>query len=225
MHITPWRDVPIADCGEGMVQLTGLTSMPWHQHLNRAGALNEIWLRIGTAQRLWAAHKYLPKGTRLLVLDAWRTIELHQTIIEEDRLDIINNPELDDVIDPRDINPKHPAPSLTGGRVGVTLCDDDLIPLDMGSPVRRVCPQARLYYYYDKRSENSKEFHKRRMLLCSVMTRAGFSSDSGAWWRYQYGTQQHHALVGGPAQYGLVTDLPGDHLPRAFNKVKYSNGE
>lgn len=216
MALTPWRQVPIEDNNESLVRMTGLHSRSWHREIGREGSLNEVWLRIGTARKLWEAQHFLPRGIKLMVLDGWRPIRLHQQIVEADILEIKDRPELEEILDPRDLSPLHPAPSLTGGRVGVTLCDDLGEPLDMGSVVRRPCPEAFTYHYYDKRGKNAKLYHGRRMCLLVAMTRAGFSSDTGAWWRFQYGTQQHHALVGGPAQYGLVTKLPGDHEERAF---------
>ena len=213
--LTPWREVPIKDNGEGLVILTGLNSNPWHRHIGREGALDEVWLRIGTIKKLWEAQSYLPKGTRLLVLDGWRPVELHRKIVEADVLEIASQPELEIILDARDTSPKHPAPSLTGGRVGVTLCDQSGQSLDMGSIIRKPCPQALMYHYSHSRAEKNKQIHDRRMLLCSVMTRAGFSSDGGSWWRYQYGTQHHHSLVGGTAQYGLVESLPEGH-----NRIK-----
>lgn len=216
MHLTPWREVPIEDNQEGLVRMTGLYSKAWHREVGRAGSLDEVWLRLGTARKLFEAQSYLPLGIKLMVLDGWRTRELHKQIVEADLEEIADRPELEDILDPRDLSEKHPAPSLTGGRVGVTLCDDMGEPLEMGSVVRRPCPEAFTYHYYGKRSEKSKLYHGRRMCLLVAMTRAGFSSDPGAWWRFQYGTQQHHSLVGGPAQYGLVDQLPGDHAERAF---------
>ena len=217
MPLTPWRQVPIEDNQESLVRLTGLFSTPWHQQVGRAGALNEVWLRLGTARKLFEAQTYLPKGVKLMVLDGWRSTEFHSKVVEADVLEIFERPELEEIIDPRDTSPLHPAPSLTGGRVGVTLCDDEGTPLDMGSVVRRPCPQASTYFFHDKRSESSKLLHGRRMCLLVAMTRSGFSSDNGAWWRFQYGTQQHHALVGGPAQYGLVEQLPGGHQLHAYS--------
>lgn len=216
MSLTPWRQVPIEDNNESLVRMTGLYSNPWHHQLGREGSLNEVWLRLGTARKLWEAQDYLPQDLKLMVLDGWRPRELHRQIVEADIQEIADRPELEEILDPRDLAPGHPAPSLTGGRVGVTLCDPEGEPLDMGSVIRRPCPEALTYHYHGRRSKQAKLYHGRRMCLLVAMTRAGFSGDSGAWWRFQYGTQQHHSLVGGPAQYGMVTRLPGDHEERAF---------
>lgn len=217
MSLTAWRHVPIEENGEPLVRLTGLYSQSWHRTMGRPGSLDEIWMRVNTNRNLFKAQSYLPQGIKLLVLDGWRPVALHQKIVTADLLEIAAHPELKEILDPADITAKHPAPSLTGGRVGITLCDDQGEPLDMGSVVRHPCLEALTYYYHDKHSEQAELFHKRRMCLLAAMTRSGFSSDGGAWWRFQHGTQHHHSLVGGPAQYGLVTHLPGDHEARAFS--------
>ena len=211
--LTPWKRVPISDNGEGLVILTGLTSKPWHNYIGRDGSLDEVWLRVGVAKKLWEAQSYLPKGTRLLVLDGWRPRALHKKIMEEDLKAIKSTPDLQIILDPPDLTKDHPAASLTGGRVGVTLSDEKGM-LDMGSIIRRPCPEALMYFYSNSSVLDHQLFHQRRMLLCSAMTRAGFSSGMGSWWRYQFGTQEHHALVGGEAQYGLVKGLPSGHKYR-----------
>lgn len=211
-----WRNVEIRECGESLVRLTGIWSLPWHAEHGVDDALSEVWLRVGVAKMLWEAEDYLPDDVRLLVLDAWRPSQLHQRLIAGDRQEIIERlgrqnaePYLETLLDPPDLDPNHPAPSLTGGRVGVSLCDLDGRPLDMGSAPRELSERSLTEYF----TSDDNPFHERRQTLIAAMTRAGFSSDRGAWWRFQFGTQMHHLLVGGPAIYGMVDSLPPGHPP------------
>lgn len=212
----PWRDIKINECGESLVRLTGIWSLPWHASQGVDDALSEVWLRVGVAKMLWEAQDYLPEDTKLLVLDAWRPKRLHKRLVEGDQKALIERlgPDqaqryIDLLVDPADLDPAHPAPSLTGGRVGVSLCDIEGKPLEMGSFPRELSERSMTYYF----SGIDEELHNRRQALISAMTRAGFSSDEGAWWRFQFGTQIHHSKVGGQAIYGLIEELPPGHPP------------
>lgn len=211
-----WRNVEINECGESLVRLTGIWSLPWHANQGVSDALSEVWLRVGVAKMLWEAEEYLPDDVRLLVLDAWRPRPLHQRLVAGDRKELVERlgeeaaaPYLERLIDPADLDSKHPAPSLTGGRVGVSLCDLQGRPIDMGSRPRELSERSLTNYFRGK----NELYDKQRQTLISAMTRAGFSSDEGAWWRFQFGTQMHHWLVGGDAIYGAVDELPPGHPP------------
>ena len=71
----------------------------------------------------------------------------------------------------------------TGGAVDLTLCDNNGIPLDMGSEYPVKCPQMVTSY------QLPPIINGRRRLLCNVMHKEGFANYPGEWWHFAYGDQ------------------------------------
>ena len=71
----------------------------------------------------------------------------------------------------------------TGGAVDLTLCDNNGLPLDMGSEYPIKCPEMVTSYAL------SPIISERRRLLCKVMNKEGFVNYPGEWWHFSYGDQ------------------------------------
>ena len=71
----------------------------------------------------------------------------------------------------------------TGDAVDLTLCDNNGLPLDMGSEYPIKCPEMVTSY------DLSPIISERRRLLCNVMNKEGFANYPGEWWHFSYGDQ------------------------------------
>src|SRR5437870_106299 len=76
-----WQGAPIDECGEGLVSLESLDCEriilhPVYYLEGLSGAISSMFLRESAAHRLMESANNLPKSLKLVVLDAWRPVEV-----------------------------------------------------------------------------------------------------------------------------------------------------
>ena len=102
-------------------------------------------------------------------------------------------------------DPAAPSPHLTGGAVDVTLCDDDGIPLDMGTLFDEAVPASHTdhYEHLDTSSTEHRHVRDNRRLLYHAMRQQGFTNLPSEWWHFDLGDQLWAHYGGHPhARYG-----------------------
>lgn len=128
--IRGWKTIEIRECGEPLVNLAEapqvlVDSQYFKQGIK--GSKEEVFLRLGVANRLVAATQYLPKGYKFLIWDGWRPLEVQQALFdkfynwlekenpglpEENLVDLTQT-----YVSLPSINPTKPSPHNTGGAV------------------------------------------------------------------------------------------------------------
>ncbi len=81
----------------------------------------------------------------------------------------------------------------TGGAVDLTIVDQDLVPLDMGTAIADYSEPAKCFTYYPDLLAPQKE---NRALLAAVMIEAGFAPFNGEWWHFSYGDREWASFYG-----------------------------
>jgi len=94
---------------------------------------------------------------------------------------------------PPSLNPLMPPPHSTGGAVDVTFIDAKNNELEMGGSIDEIGEVSEPdFYLWASRLDSSSNFnlfHSRRVLLASVMRKAGFVQHPNEWWHFSYGDQ------------------------------------
>ncbi|WP_319765093.1 M15 family metallopeptidase [Maridesulfovibrio sp.] len=182
-------------------------------------ALPDCYARDEIRKRLLVANSLLPKGLRLIILDAWRSKETQTALftacskalekaypdIEADK--IVKMTE--EFVAPPSLSSERPSPHATGGAVDLTIASVDGVPLHMGAPFDYPGPVSNTRYYEERVEKGERvtdleqEALLNRRLLYDVMIKAGFVNYHGEWWHFEYGTQRWGFLKGIPhALYG-----------------------
>jgi D-alanyl-D-alanine dipeptidase len=117
-------------------------------------------LRTSVVDRLVSAQKRLPRGIRLLIVEAYRPY--------------------------RPDEPDFPDPHHTGGAVDVTLCTDGGAELDLGSRVLDT-PEASANACYTAARNISVAALRNRANLWTVLRREGLTNYPTEWWHWSYG--------------------------------------
>ncbi len=201
-----WKEVLIKENREKLVALNSLEPDLIHvdpQYLKQdiPHALSIMYLRDGAANRLVKAAKLLPKGLKFLVWDAWRSLEVQQSLFDEfkkrlhkenpDWNDEKLNTETQTYVSLPSRNPSRPSPHNTGGAVDLSVCDFQNKPLSMGVTFDFFGKEASTNYYETLESTNSEQVLSRnnRRLLFHVMTYAGFTNYNEEYWHFDFGNQ------------------------------------
>lgn len=202
--------------GEPLVDLCAL----WYKvkvqpaYAQLPGARTGCWLRRSAAERLLAAAARLPEGYTLLVWDAWRPVQVQQSLYDAYYRQLrAQNPRLsraqlsalctDFVARPRE-DYLRPAPHATGGAVDLTLCKDG-VPLDMGTEFDDFTPLANTAAL---EAADSPARANRRILFWA-MAESGFVNYPGEWWHFCYGDRLWAAVKQCPP---LYSHCPGAGL-------------
>ena len=219
MKIKPWNDIKIDECHEPLISIPQsifrLTPHPYMSlgapYLNGA----DPWiLRKSVLKRLIEAQQYLSECNphfQLALFDAWRPISVQNfmfnyTIKEtcKSRGIDINDHSVKEAI--ADIieevsrfwakptsNPLTPPPHSTGSAIDLTLADMNGNPLDLGGEIDFIGDKSRPDFYEKdslrKMYSKYQVFNNRRILLFSVMEKAGFVQHPNEWWHFSYGDQ------------------------------------
>jgi D-alanyl-D-alanine dipeptidase len=204
--------VPIADCGEPLVDLRE----PGHRDALRLDRRKQdeagLWLhvRAGVATRLHIAQAAAPPGVTLLVVEGFRPLALQRFYFERYLAELrAEHPRWDAerlrdyasrYVAPPDIVPPH----STGGAVDVTLIDDGDVELDLGTRVN-ASPEESAGACFTAAAGLSREAAANRALLCRLMEQAGFVNYGTEWWHWSYGDRYWAFMSGEPAAlYGVV---------------------
>lgn len=199
------RCLPIIDNGERLLPLSlapaPIRVYPAYARLGIPGAINECFVREGVYRALLAAARSLPPGLGMIVLDGWRPWRIQQYLFETLQEAIrSHHPALTDdelLIRTREFvslpsrSPCAPSPHLTGGAVDVTLCDEDGIPLDMGTLFDEALPASHTAHFecLTALTPSQCQVREHRRMLYHVMQAQGFTNLPSEWWHYDLGDQ------------------------------------
>ncbi|WP_411871600.1 M15 family metallopeptidase [Vulcanococcus limneticus] len=155
----PWSSIPIADCGEPLLELPGaLPRLEPHPYAALGApygiGASPFRLRSGVIERLLLADSALRRqqpGWRLTIFDAWRPLAVQRfmvehAIAEECRLRGVDphrpspalaavQAEVGRFWAPPSDDPTTPPPHSTGAAVDLTLADAEGRELNLGSPI------------------------------------------------------------------------------------------
>lgn len=172
------RSKPVRECNEPMVYLTSGDGL----FLNN----NKMLCRHSVAEKLKRVARQLSgKGLGIYIYELYRSTEQQQARLQETynryRDKFPDKDELEMYV--RRCTAGVGGGHQTGGAVDLTLCDNNGIPLDMGSEYPVKCPEMVTSYRL------SPVVDERRKLLCNVMYIEGFANYPGEWWHFSYGDQ------------------------------------
>ena len=209
--------IKIVECGEPLVSLAErcpellLTDEP-----DRSGGPRLFFVRETVARMLNEAQALLPRGYRLKVWSAYRTLEYQRTIYREvyERFRR-EHPEWPENILRRQTNrfvhppdAKTPPGHCTGGAVDLTVVGPDGRELDMTSPYSAEVPE-RMLTAETFSPKISAQARQNREFLLKIMAAVGFTNYAGEWWHFSYGDSGWAWRLGRrTAIYGLAEPTP-----------------
>ena len=174
-------------------------------HRDMYGDFNKAYLQKDVALKLVKAQKLLKDTVpwySLIIYDAVRP-----RIVQQWMWDSVDVP--DNVRYKYLSNPKYGSLHNFGAAVDVSIFDDSTGKvLDMGTPFDCFCELA--YPYFEKKmlanGKLSKKAYANRLLLRSVMRKAGFSGISTEWWHFNSCSRKEARK-----KYPLIEDFNGLH--------------
>jgi D-alanyl-D-alanine dipeptidase len=207
---TAIRSMTIEECGEPLVPMNTMPEVlinhPEYYIQGLSGSLPVCYARLSVFKKILEAAEFLPKGYKFVVLDAWRPIEVQQSLFDKFKIIVRErHPEIKDedkitemttqFVALPSLDDKKPSPHNTGGAVDLTIADENGIWLDMGTYFDEMTDRTRTRYYEEKLesgdylSEREIRITKNRRLLYHIMTKAGFTNYTDEWWHYDFGDQ------------------------------------
>ncbi|HWG22529.1 M15 family metallopeptidase [Actinospica sp.] len=201
--------IPVVDNGEPLVDLAEAGFLIDIRQEDPLGAPRQF--RAGAAERLAQAEKLLPAGLRLLVVEAYRPLELQRKYFDgySEELAQLNpeyTPEQLRAAASRFVSPPELAPHTAGAAIDLTLCDDEGRELDMGT-ILDATPEQSDGKCYTAAAGLPPEAAANRAVLVEAMHSAGFVNYPTEWWHYSYGDRywalmsQRTEAIYGPIEY------------------------
>lgn len=187
-------EIEIIDSKEPLVEITEFKCEPMYYKQGYKSALDKCYCRVSVLEHLKEAKKYLPEGYDFLVYDAYRPIEVQQSLFDKYRNEIKEkNPELSEeeldkeanfFVAKPSFNRYKPSVHNTGGAIDLTLVKDGKI-VDMGTEFDDFTDKAHSDYF--EVNDIDDTIRDNRRILYTAMTKAGFTSLPTEWWHFDYG--------------------------------------
>jgi len=212
-----WKNIPIKESYQPLVSLNAFQDnfpicvIPQYKNQQIPGALDNMLLRKEAAERLLLSSKLLPDGYKFVVFDAYRPLEVQQSIFTDlKNILCYENPTKNDAeitlmtetyVSFPSSNPLFPSPHTTGGAIDLSICDESGKLLDMGTPFDSFDIDSRT----NPTSKCSQLVYDNRKLLYNIMTYVGFTNYPDEWWHYDFGNQFWGKIKNRTAKYGLAT--------------------
>lgn len=180
---------------------------------NIPGSLQDCYARETVVDMLKEAESKLPTGCRFKIYDAYRPINVQQSLWDMYRKQVekkepyLSDEEIDFktsffVSKPSyDIN--QPSLHNTGGAVDLTIVYNDKYALNMGTLFDDFTKRSWSNHFEDDYPEHEScyEVRDNRRLLYEVMTSVGFTNLPSEWWHFDYGTKFWSYFKNQPAKY------------------------
>lgn len=210
--------VPVRDCGDPLVDLRLVVEL----EVDDRQADPDGWyarVRSGVADRLLAAHRALPPGYRLVIVEGYRPPELQQRYFDEHVAYLAGRYREWPAGLVRErasayVAPPDAAPHPTGGAVDVTLRGPDGRLCWMGTEVN-TSPEDSDGACYTTAPNIGADSRANRATLRAAMAAGGFVNYPAEWWHWSLG-ERYWALVTGAAsaRYGPIAAVRGiDGIP------------
>jgi D-alanyl-D-alanine dipeptidase len=189
--------IAVAECGEPLVDLRGTLPVD-----ARRGDADGYFAhaREGVRDRLVAADRALPRGIRLLIIEAYRPPRLQVEIFEGYRAELLRaTPGLAaaeaDRLASRYVAPLAVAPHIGGAAVDLTLVDAEGEELDLGCPEAATPEESDGACYTDAPGLSARA-RENRATLGEALSAAGMVNYPTEWWHWSYG-DRYWAYVSG----------------------------
>ena len=178
--------------------------------LNMDNAINDCYMREEVYERVIRAAKFLPKGYKFKIQDAYRPFALQKELyekykillIERFNLQNLSEIEVDEFIKKFISLPKEnrliPPVHTTGGAVDLTIVDQNGNELDMGTGFDEFTEKTETDYF---EKHDNVIVRDNRRLLYGVMIAAGFTNFPSEWWHYDFGDRFYAYYKNTEAQY------------------------
>lgn len=216
------RNVPITSMPQSidpLVEIIPSARLKLHSayyHDGIEGALESIYSRQTIVQKLHALLEHLPSELGILVLDAWRPIEVQEALRLRFRESLVeehpnlNDVEIDEILNQFVAKPSTssdcPSPHLTGGSIDLTLFNvESGMPLDMGTAFDAMEEESWSHYFEEApQTHAALEIRDNRRILINGMKSVGFSNIPSEWWHFDYGNQLWGYYTQRDAFYGIA---------------------
>ncbi|MEU4620001.1 M15 family metallopeptidase [Actinoplanes sp. NPDC023801] len=203
------------EAGDSDEPLVDLRTVPGlrldRRYADEAGAFSH--LREGVVSRLLDAQATLPGGLRFLITEGYRPLDRQQTLFDGYLRELRHrHPEWPGdrvyVEATKYVSPVHVAPHSTGGAVDLTLCTEDGVELDMGTPVDAT-PVESANACFTGAPGISEQARSNRWTMSSALASAGLVNYPTEWWHWSFG-ERYWAYVTGTrrARYAPVRLAP-----------------
>lgn len=198
--------VKILENGEKLINIAQDTSFFFTSDF----AEGEILLREGVYERLKEVQKLLPPHYHLKVFSAYRSMAEQQRrwqrkIVSNRKLyPQMSEAELEQLTRGQVADPRRGGfgGHQTGGAVDLTLCDENGVEYDMGTPYSDNSEKIKT-----KCSKIALRQRRNREILKMCMEKAGFKNYPNEWWHYSYGDRMWGAYSRQrECVYGMVTE-------------------
>ncbi|GAA3123757.1 M15 family metallopeptidase [Streptosporangium carneum] len=196
--------IPVEESGEQLVDVRGRLRVD-ERLADPEGAYAH--LRQGLLARLEDAQDRLPRGYRLLVVEGYRPLATQQQIFDRYSAELwATFPEMspEEIYSAasRYVSPVEVAPHTAGAAVDLTLCTEDGVELDMGTPLNAT-PEESDGACYTAAPGISSEARHHREVLGAALDSAGLVNYPTEWWHWSYGDRYWAMTTGAPsALYG-----------------------
>ena len=210
----PWRTIPIADCGEPLVDIPRDQFRFYDPHPYQAlgapyGGQSPWRLRQSVLEALIKSQTALREeqtGWSLLLFDAWRPNAVQAYMVKREfrllaEADGLNPASLTEAEQTQlaakvfriwgipSEDPATPPPHSTGAVVDLTLADASGQEANMGSPIDENSDRSNPDYFANATDAVGQEAHRNRQLLDKIMKAAGFCRHHAEWWHFSLGDQ------------------------------------
>jgi D-alanyl-D-alanine dipeptidase len=192
--ISEINQIKIIENGDPLVELNAYCPEVTIGTNWRTGEKQVLHARKHVAEMLKQAARYVPRGYKLMVFSAFRSIEdqieIYHRVYRRFKRRHPKAPKsvlrrlTNRFVHPPDI--KTPPGHSTGGCIDLTLVGPDGKELSMTKPYKWRTPKSRgvAATYAEGLHEDAQ--HNRKILI-KAMTQAGFTNYAGEWWHWSYG--------------------------------------
>jgi len=194
--------IAVRECGEALVDTRDCADLLLSSfRADDLGIFSRV--RVGVLDRLATASQALPAGLRLLIVECYRPPVLQRRYFDRYRDGLrAANPDWDaqrlHMAASRYVSPPELAPHTAGAAVDLTLCTDDGVELDLGTPVNATPEESGGRCYTDSPGLDAPARHN-RAVLSAALRGAGFVNYPTEWWHWSYGDRYWAMVTGAEA--------------------------
>ncbi len=164
---------------------------------NIAGSINKAYLRKVVVDKLLKASKYLSKGYKFLVFDAWRPYAVQKALYDDYFNKLKNSKKYQGYADKKLIALAKEFVSYpeklagvsyahsTGGAVDITILNPSGDMLDMGTKFDDFSKKSHTFGLAE--NDKNKVAIQNRKLLLDLLQKVGFTNFETEWWHFDYG--------------------------------------
>lgn len=186
--------MPVETSEEPFVDLVDVDSKIWVDRSQSQISSKSSFFsfaRLSVAEMLVAATKFLPKGLRFYIKEAYRPLSVQQHAFHRTLNELKQRfPHLGQVDliaeTAKYVAPPEVAPHPTGGAIDVTLIDSHGVELDLGTPFN-ASPHDTDQATYTDATHISSQARENRQILSYALQSVGFVNYFTEWWHWSFG--------------------------------------